>query len=49
MAVRGRGWLVGSNSLRMGLESSGCGEELARRLLMVSGEADRDVDDARLS
>ena len=44
MAVRGRSWLVGSNSLRMGLGSSEYEEELARRLLMVSGEPDRDFD-----
>lgn len=44
MAVRAHGWLVGSSSLRMGLGSSECGEELARRLLMVSGEPDRELD-----
>ena len=44
MAVRGRSWLVGSSFLRMGLGSFECGEELARRLLMVSGEADRGFD-----
>ena len=44
MAVRGRSSLVGSNSLRMGLGNSECEGELARRLLMVSGEADRDAD-----
>ena len=47
MAVRGRSWSVGSSSLRMGLESSECEGELAQRLLMVSGEADRDAVDAR--
>lgn len=44
MVVRGRSWLVDSSSLRMGLESFECEGELARRLLMVSGEPDRDVD-----
>lgn len=36
--------MVGSNSLRTGLVSSECEEELARRLLMVSGEPDRELD-----
>ena len=38
---RGRSWSVGNNFWRKGSESFGCGGELARRLLMVSGGQDR--------
>ena len=42
MVVRGHSWLVDNNSLKMGLESSECEEELARRLWMVSAEPGRE-------
>ena len=38
--VLGRSWLAGNNSVRTGWESCECEEELARRLLMASGEPD---------
>lgn len=44
MVARGHSSLVDSNSLRTGLGSSECGEELARRLLLVSMEPDRELD-----
>lgn len=44
MVVRGHNWLVDSNSLRRGWGSSEYEEELARRLLTVSGEPDREFD-----
>ncbi len=44
MAVRGRSWSVGSSFLRRELGSFECEEELARRLLMVSEEPDRELD-----
>ena len=44
MVARGRSWSVGNNSSRKGLENSECEEELAQRLLMVSGEPDRNFD-----
>ena len=44
MVVRGHNWLVDSSSLRRGWGSSEYEEELARQLLMVSGEPDRGLD-----
>ena len=41
---RGRNWSVGNSFWRKGSGSFECGGELARRLLMVSGEQDRALD-----
>ena len=48
MVFRDHSWWAGSNFLRRESGSSGCEEELARRLLTVSGERDR-AHDARPS